>query len=81
VWQVSSKTSGGRRDSVRTGSATTWQWPEWLAGGSTAETGSSPLGGLWDYIIIDNTASVAEARELLAGAAETARQTINAMWV
>jgi hypothetical protein len=39
------------------------------------------LGGLWDSIIIDNTASVAEARELLAGAAETARQTINAMWV
>ena len=78
---AASKTGGGRRDSVRTGSAATWRWPEWMASGSAAETRSSPLGGLWDYIIIDNTASAADARELVAGAAETARQMINALWV
>jgi hypothetical protein len=78
---AASRTTRSQGHSGRSGGGSAWQWPQWLAGSSASEIGSSSIGGLWDYIIIDNTASVAEARELLAGATEIARGTISAFWV
>lgn len=79
---AASKASGGRGVSTRTGSAATWQWPEWFAsaGDSVSEAGSSAIGTVWDYIIIDTPPDVTGVRGLLADAAENARQTVDALW-